>query len=508
MKEDESMERWKKVLLGALCLVMAVAGGAFAEAKDVLTVANIYDAKTLDPIATNDVASSGVCLHVYDNLLALGPDGVPVPQLAEKYEIIDPTTYKFYLRKGVTFHNGEPFTAADVKYTFERAKSPAGASIRQYVDDIDTIEVVDDSTVVFKLKRPFTPFLLALTHTAGSILNQKAVEAAGDNYGMNPVGTGPFVFKAWAKGDKITLERNDAYWGHKPAYKTLVMRSIPEPTNRTIELESGAVDLAYQITTNDLKRVEENPKLSLLRVVDNSTTYMGFNCSKAPFDNSKVRKAISMALDTVGLQKAVWRGVGKAPIGPVAPNVLYSYKDFQPHVQNVEEAKKILAEEKVTLPLAVQIWTNERKERIDMATIIQSQLAEVGINAEIKVLEWGAYLDGLKQKTHDMFLLGWVASVPDPEFAICGVFHSSMVGSTNFTYFVDAEVDKMMEAGKALPNGPDREKAYVELQKRIDDLCPWVYLHNDEQIVGAQKNVKGFVPSPRGYHILTDVTFE
>jgi len=502
------MQRFGKALVWALVLSMVLAVGAFAEAKDTLVVANIYDAKTLDPVATNDVASSGICLHIYDNLLTLGPDGVPVPQLAEKYDIVDATTYKFYLRQGVTFHNGEPFTAADVKYTFERAKTPLGASIRQYVDDIDTIEVVDDHTVIFKLKRPFTPFLLALTHTAGSILNQKAVEAAGENYGMNPVGTGPFAFKAWAKGDKITLERYDGYWGEKPAYKTLVMRSIPEATNRTIELESGAVDLAYQIVTNDLKRVEENPKLALLRVVDNSTTYMGFNCAKAPFDNPKVRRAISMALDTVGIQKAVWRGVGKSPVGPIAPNVLYSYKDFQPHVQNVEEAKKILAEEKVSLPMNVQIWTNERKERIDMATIIQSQLADIGINAEIKVLEWGAYLDGLKQKTHDMFLLGWVASVPDPEFALSGVFHSSMVGSTNFTYFIDETVDKMMEDGKALPNGPDREKVYVELQKRIDDLCPWVYLHNDEQIVGAQKTVKGFVPSPRGYHVLTGVTFE
>jgi peptide/nickel transport system substrate-binding protein len=503
------MKRFTKLaLLAAAAAIFAGAFAGVALAKDTLIVANIYDAKTLDPIATNDVATSGMCLHVYDNLLALGPDGKPVPQLAEKYEIVDNLTYKFSLRKGVKFHNGEEMKAADVKYTFERAKTPAGASIRQYVDDIDTIEAIDDYTVVFKMKRPFTPFLMALTHTCGSILNKKAVEAAGDSYGMNPVGTGPFKFKSWAKGDRITLERNEEYWGKKPAYKTLVMRSIPEATNRTIELESGAIDIAYQITTNDLKRVQENPKLSLMRVVDNSTTYMGLNCSKPPFDNVKVREAVSLALDTVGIQKAVWRGVGKAPVAPIAPNILYAIKDAKPHVQDVEKAKKLLAEAGVKLPLNVQIWTNERKERIDMATIIQSQLEEVGIKAEIKVLEWGAYLDGLKQKTHDMFILGWVASVPDPEFAVSGVFHSSMAGSTNFSYFSNPEVDKMMEQGKALPNGPEREKLYKDLQEKIDSLKPWIYLHNDEQICGTQKNVKGFQPSPRGYHVLTNVSFE
>ncbi len=500
------MKRFTKLaLLAAVFAVFTGMCAGAALAKDSLIVANIYDARTLDPIGQNEVATSGACLNIYDTLLALGPNNELIPQLAEKFEAIDNVTYKFFLRKGVTFHNGEPFTAADVKYTVERAQSPAGSAIKQYCDPIEKVEIIDDFTIVMKLKKPFTPFLMSLTHTWGSIVNKKAVEAAGDNYGMKPVGTGPFKLKNWAKGDRIVFERNESYWGKKPAYKELVMRAVAEDTNRTIELESGAVDIAYRIPMIDMKRVEENPKLTLLRKIENSTTYMGFNCSKPPFDNVKVRKAISLALDTIGMQKAVFRGIGRAPNAAVAPNVLYSNKSIPAHVQDVEAAKKLLAEAGVKLPLKAQLWTNEYKPRRDLAQIIQSQLADVGIEVEIKVLEWGAYLDGLKQKAQDMFILGWVASVPDAEFALNGVLKST--GGSNYTFFNDPAFDALLDKGAMLPDGAEREKVYMDAQVRIDEMCPWVYLYNEETLHGTQKNVKGFEPSARGFHVLTNVNF-
>jgi peptide/nickel transport system substrate-binding protein len=495
------------VIILGVTLFFSSAGFA-KETKDTLVVANIYDAKTLDPHATNDVASSGAMLQIYETLVALDDDNNIVPQLAGRWERPDELTYKFYLLEGVKFHNGEELKASDVKYTIERAMSPKGAAIQNYSSEVDTVEVVDDYTVVIKTKRPCTPFLASLSHTWGSILNEKATEAAGDNYGMNPVGTGPFKFASWAKGDRLTLERYEEFHGKKPAYKTLVIRSITEPTNRTIELESGAVDIAYGIPSNDIKRVEENENLKLMRVMDNSTTYLGFNCEKSPFDDVRVRQAISKAIDTVLINKAVYRGVGQAPVGPIAPNVKYSDKTLPVHERDVEGARKLLAEAGYPNGFDAEIWTNDKKERVDMATIIQSQLSEIGINVQIKVLEWGAYLDGLKAKQHDMFIVGWVATVPDPDFAVGAVFHSSMKGKMNFAFFGDDEVDALIEKGKTLPDGPEREKVYKDLQRLINEKCPWVYLLNDEQICGVRKNVQGFKPSPRGYHVLYNVYFE
>ena len=498
----------KRTSLMSLLLAVLLVGlfALPALAKDTLVVANIYDARTLDPIVQNEVATSGMCLHVYDTLVALDPENNLVPKLAEKWEQIDDTTYKFYLRKGVKFHNGEPFTARDVKYTVERAQTPVGSAIRQYSEVVDKVEVLDDYTVLFKLKFPFTPFLMSMTHTWGSIVNQKAIEAAGESYGMNPVGTGPFKFKSWNKGDRIVLERFDDYWGKKPAYKELVMRAVAESINRTIELESGAVDIAYRIPVTDISRVEENPNLKLYRIIENSTTYMGFNCAKAPWDNVKVRQAVRLALDNVGMQKAVFRGTGRAPNAPVAPNVKYSDKDIPYIKRNVEEAKKLLAEAGVKLPLKAEIWTNDYKPRRDLATIIQAQLKDVGIELDHKVLEWGAYLDGLQQKTHDLYILGWVASVPDAEFALSGVLKST--GGSNYCFFKDEQVDALLDQGKGMPDGPERAAVYKKAQERIHELAPWVYMYNEETFHGAQKNVKGFVPSTRGYQDLSTVTFE
>ncbi|MDD2205729.1 MAG: ABC transporter substrate-binding protein [Aminobacterium sp.] len=506
MKKGKFFSLTVVAILVALFCVASV--GLAAEKKDTLVVANIYDAKTLDPQATNDVASSGAMMQIYETLVALDDDNNVVPQLAEKWEKLDDLTYKFYLLKGVKFHNGEELKASDVKYTIDRAMSPKGAAIQNYSGEVEKVEVLDDYTLIIKTKKPSTPFLASLSHTWGSIMNAKAVEEAGDNYGMHPIGTGPFKFLSWAKGDRLTLERFEDFHGKKPAYKTLVMRSITEPTSRTIELESGAVDIAYQITTNDIKRVEENPNLKLMRVMDNSTSYLGFNCEKAPFDNVKVRQAINLAIDTVGINKAVYRGIGQAPTGPIAPNVKYFDKSQPVHEQDMETAKKLLEEAGYKDGFKAQIWTNDKKERVDMATIIQSQLSEIGIDVEIKVLEWGAYLDGLKAKQHDMFIVGWVSTVPDPEFAVGGVFHSSMKGKMNFSFFGDPKVDELIEKGKTLPDGADREAVYVELQKELNEKRPWVYLLNDEQICGMQKNVKGFRPSPRGYHELYNVYFE
>ncbi|EEX47894.1 ABC transporter substrate-binding protein [Jonquetella anthropi] len=489
-------------LLAGMCLF---AGAAWAKG-DTLTVANIYDAKSLDPVASNDVASAGVCIHIYDNLLTITNDNKLVPQLATKWEQIDPKTFKFYLRQGVKFHNGEPFTANDVVYTVNRAKSDVGAAMKQYTDPIDSVEKIDDYTVVFHLKYPYTPFVMTLTHMWGGIVNKKAVEAAGDSYGMNPVGTGAFKFVSWAKNDRITLERNDDYWGDKPAYKTLVMRSISEDNSRTIALESGDVDIAYQISPMDIQRVEENPDLEIHRVNTTSITYLGMNCSKKPLDDVRVRQAIWYALDVPTIHDAAWHGVGSIPKSAISPEILYSATDLPQYTLNVEKAKELLKEAGVQLPLHIELWTNELQQRQDMAQMIQAYLKAVDIQVDIKVLEWGAYLSGLTEKKHDMYILGWSASVPDPDVAVYGVLASK--GPSNYTYFSDPTLDELLEKGRQLPSGDERQATYHKAQEEIHKQAPWVYLHLSEDAQGAQKYVKNFFPSPISYTRLTGVTFE
>jgi peptide/nickel transport system substrate-binding protein len=495
-------------VLSCLVLILGLCGVAVAAARDTLVVADQYDATTMDPIAHNDVPSSRVCYELYDTLIFMDNEGVITPGLAEKWEFLSGTEYKFYLRKGVKFHNGEELKAGDVRYSIMRATTSAGAKIATYSQNVADVEVLDDYTVVVKLKLVDYSFFSSLTHSWGSIVNAKATEAAGDSYGMNPVGTGPFKFVSWQKGNEYVLERFGDYWGPKPKYKTLRVRSVPEPTSRTIELESGGVDIAFPIPHNDLKRIEDNPKLVLYRRPQVSTAYVGFNVTKKPFDDVRVRQAISAALDVVGIQAASYRGIGKVPVSLVPGAIKYSIeKEVAPHVQDVEKAKKLLAEAGVK-NLKLNIWTNERKERVDSATIIQAQLEELGIASEIRVLEWGAYLNGLMEKTHDLFILGWVSTVPDPNFAVSGLLETSAIGASNYTFFSDPKLDELLAKGRGVPDGDERAAIYKEMQLYINEQVPMIYLHNDESIAGAQKYVKGFAPRSNEIHSFREAYFE
>lgn len=479
-----------------------------ATVKDTLVVATTYDAKSLDPHATNDVASSNVMEQIYDTLVKLDENNQVVGSLAESFEVIDELTYKFNLRKGVKFHNGEELKASDVEYTFKRALSPLGGAIAHIVGDIDPegFEILDDYTIIIKTKTPNSAFLPSLTHKGGGvILNQKAVEEAGDSYSMNPVGTGPFKFESWAKGDQIVLTRFEDYYGEAPSFNKMIIRAIPEATNRTIELESGGVDIAYDITTNDIKRVEENPDLKLIRKMANSATYFAFNTKKAPFDNEKVRQAIGYAIDTQTIVNAVFRGVGAPAEGAVPPNIKYFNEALGAPDYDVEKAKALLAEAGYPDGFKAKIWTNEKKERIDMCTIIQNQLKEVGIEVEIQVLEWGAYLEGIKNGEHEMFMVGWSTQTPDPDMALYGPFHSSQQGKNNFSYYDNPKVDEMLEQGRLLSDSPEREAIYKELQSIIREEAPWVVMNNGEVVVGLRSNIENFNPSPFGYHILYNV---
>ncbi|MBR1603262.1 MAG: peptide ABC transporter substrate-binding protein [Synergistaceae bacterium] len=506
VKEEEAKPEEPKAALGLFAFFSAKK--AEAAVKDTLVVADQYDPTTLDPIGHNDYPTSRACSHIYDTLIFLNPDGSLRPGLAEKWEFLSDKDYKMYLRKGVKFHNGEELKAADVKFSLERANTPAGSHIHTYSQDLDNVEIVDDYTVILHLKKVNYPFFSSLVHSWGNIVNKKAVEAAGDDYGMNPVGTGPFKFVEWAKGDHYTFERFDDYWGNKAKFKTLIVRSIPEPTNRTIELETGAVDIAYPVTTIELRRVDENPELVLQRAVLPSTTYMGFNVHKKPFDDVRVRQAISLALDTVGIQRAIMRGVGKTPRSLIPSVTKYSIDGELPvHTRDLEKARELFSAAGVDPnSISLIIRTNERKERVDMATIIQAQLADLGIKSEIMQQEWGAYLNDLQKKEHDVFLLGWGLSVPDPDYAVAGLLESN--AGTNYTTFNDPKLDEMLAKGRSLPDGEERAQVYKDMQLYINEQLPMVYLHNDEAIAGVRKVVKGFEVDPFEVHSFRNVYFE
>ena len=331
-----------RFFMTAAVSVAALLGGTTVSAEgaqDTLTVAMGSDATSIDPVAVCNVYSSNVMEQVFDTLVGVAEDGTVTMKLAEDYEVSeDGLTYTFKIRQGVKFHNGDELKASDVAYSLKRAQ--ASAAVAHIFGDInpDSFEVPDDYTVTFSINNPNAGFIAGLAHTGAGIVPEAVVEAEGDNFSSNPVGTGPFKFVSWTKNDTIELERFDDYYGEKPALSKITFRIITEATNRAIELESGGVDMAFDISTNDISRIEDNSNLQLIRKVDNQTTFLAFNCEKEPWNNPDVRQAVSYALNTPAICNAVWRGVGAPAAGPIAPNVKYHDNDLTPHEYNVEKA--------------------------------------------------------------------------------------------------------------------------------------------------------------------------
>ncbi|ADI15797.1 glutathione ABC transporter substrate-binding protein [Truepera radiovictrix] len=499
----------KRIVSGLTVLGLFWAG-ALAQAQTI-TVGQGADAVTLDPHGTNDQPSARVMRQIYDTLIIQQEDLELVPGLAESWEQLDDTTWEFTLREGVTFHNGEPLTADDVVFTFNRLTDPEVAAPAAFLlGFVESVEAADERTVRITTQYPFAPILAHLSHTATSILNEQAVTEAGEDYGTTTVvGTGPFSFVRWEPATQIVLERNDDWWGGEVLPERVVFRPIIEGTVRAIELETGGIDIAYGLEPTDANRIEGGgvPGVRLETVETLSTNYIGFNVQKEPFDDVRVRQAINHAVDVDLIIEAVLEGRAIPATGPIAPAVFGARTDLEPYAYDPERARELLAEAGLEGGFSTTIWTNDNPTRIQIAEIVQAMLLDVGINVDVQVLEWGTYLADTAEGLHDMFILGWVSVTGDADYGLYSLFHSEQMGNPgNRTFFANERVDELLDLGRSSADEEERLAAYAEAQEIILEEAPWLFLNITVEDNGVRDNVEGFVPHPAGHHRLHSVT--
>lgn len=506
----------KKLVL-SLLLVALIASPLFARGaaeqavdekptnKGTLEVAMQTDARSLDPHRTNDQPSARVMKQIYETLMHQTEDLEIEYGLAESHEVLSPTEIKFTLKRGVTFHNGEELTSEDVKFTFERMRE-INAPAAFLVDALDRVEIIDDYTFKMHLAFPFGPFIAHLGHPATAIINRKAVEAAGDDYGRNPVGTGPFSFVQWRSGDSIVLERYDDYHLGPAASERIRFRFIAEDTNRAIALETGEADIIYDVGPNDFGGLVANDALTTFQTVGLTTFYLGFNAEKAPFDDIRVRRAINLALDVDLATEVAFQGYASPAKGPLAPTVLFANQDLPGYGYDPDEARRLLAEAGYGDGFTTSIWTNDNPIRVRYAEIFQEQLAQVGITTSIEIMEFAPYLDRTAQGEHDMFMLGWVAVTGDADYGLYSLFHSTQFGDAgNRTFWEHPEVDELLDLGKVSQDPEERERAYARVQEIIFEEAPWVFLAFRDDLNATRAWVEGFTPHAAGHHILYSV---
>jgi peptide/nickel transport system substrate-binding protein len=474
-------------------------GGAYAAT---LTVALTTDPVSLDPHAINDVVSAQAMRQIYDTLVVQTEALELVPGLAESWEQLDEVTWEFRLREGVTFHNGDPLTAGDVVFSFNRLRDPATGSPGAFVlGFVEAVEATDELTVRVTTQYPFAPILAHLSLNPTSILSERAVSEAGEAYGTEvAVGTGPFSLVRWEVAQQLELARNPDWWGGEVGAERLVFRPIVETSVRAIELELGAVDIAYGLGS-EAARLEENPAVTLLSGETLGTDYIGFNTQKEPFDDARVRQAVHHAVDIDAIIEAVYQGQAVRAQGPISPQV-FGALALETYDYDPERARALLAEAGYPEGVSVTIWTNNTPRRIEIAEILQSYLAEVGIAAEVEVFEWGAYLAGITEGRHQMILLGWITVTGDADYGLYGPFHSSQHGVANRVFYTNARVDELIDLGRQESDPELRAAHYAEAQQLIVEDAPWVFVAVPTETIGVRAGLSGFVPHPSGMHRL------
>lgn len=476
--------------------------------KDTLIVAIASEPSTLDGNGKDDSASSQVRTQIYEGLVRQDAKMNIVGVIAEDWEIIDDTNIIFNIRKGVKFHNGDELKASDVHFSLKRAYDMGYAAADLSPIDFEKSEAVDEYTYKMVLQHPYAPIISKLSASSAVIVPQKVVEEEGDDYlSTNPVGTGPYKLKEWKQGDRIELVKNEDYWGEAKGVKNIVMRVISEVANRAIEVEIGGVDIAYDVSPNDIERLKSNPDVEVHQDLGLSTTYIAFNCQKEPYTDKKVRQAVAYALDIDSIADAVYFGTGTVAKSVLAPTVWGFSEEVETLGYDPEKAKTLLAEAGFADGFKTNIWVSKSQQRIDIAEIAQNQLANVGINAEIKILEWGTFLEALQNKELEIFLLGNSVTSGDGD-ELYYQFHSESNFSGNTAYFRNEEIDEMIEKSRLAIEPEERAKILGEIQQAVIEEAPWIPVWHGEIVTAVRSNVKGFENYPNGNHKLFNIYFE
>jgi len=480
-----------------------------------LVVAQGTDPTTLDAPLATDSPSATVVTHISETLFELTPEGKIVPHLAEGHSFADGgRTLTIRLRRGITFHDGTPFNAEAVKFNLERLVSRELASPFAFLlSELERVEVVDSHTVRLRLKNPFAPLLAHLTHSSTAMQSPTAIGRLGAQYRDNPVGTGPYRFQAWQKGQFVDLVRNENYWGPKPAIPQVRFIPVPEGTTRVALVETGQAHVAVRIPPQDIARLQANRAVQVVRTPSLRTIYIYFNTQRPPFNDVRVRQALNHAVNREEILQFVLGGIGRVSDAPIAPGI-FGYTPVGRYEYNPQRAQELLRQAGVSTPLRVTLHcpTGRYFQDIQVCEAIQGQLRRIGVEASIQTMEWGAYLQEtqrpLKENRIQMAMLGWGTVTGDADYGLYPLFHSSQwAPGFNRAFYKNPEVDKLLAQARisTLPQG--RLSLYKEAMTRIWQDAPWIFLHSEAQVTAIRQEVQGFLVHPTERYLAYRASF-
>jgi len=460
-------------------------GGAGGE----LIAAISAEPDMLDPHKTTAYASFQVLENVYDTLVQPDENLEMEPALAESWETSeDQLTWTFKLRDGVTFHNGDELTADDVVYSYNRIMDEELANAYRF-EAVKSVKAVDARTVGIELKRP-TPNLLAQIGGFKGMAIVHAENVKSGDVGREPIGTGPFKMEEYVSGDSITLTANQDYWGGAPELGSVRFTFVPEPSVALANVQSGEAHWTDNLPPQQVESLEGEGSMEVGRVPSNDYWYFATNQARKPFDDPRVRQALSWAIDREAITEAAKFGL--ATVNQTAiPESSQWFHDYAPYDQDPDRARQLLQEagaENLTLDMMV---TNEFPETIQAAQVMASQLEEVGVTMKIRTEDFATWLDKQSQGDFDAFMLGWLGNI-DPDDFYYSQHHSS--GANNYQKYKNPEVGRLLDQARTEVDETRRTDLYNQAVETIVDDASYTYLYNPEVVQGWSPDLKGYTP--------------
>lgn len=480
---------------------------------------------TLNPMTSTDAYSGQVNGYVFDRLIKRNLDTLEIePHLAERWEISeDKKTYTFYLRKNVRWHDGQPFTADDVVFSYHLLMMPdvEAPGLKTYFKDVEDVIRIDDHTVACRYREVY--FLgLSVCGATLPIVPKHIVEKYRDfdasPFSRHPVGNGPYKFKEWRTNTRIVLERNEDYWGDKPEIRVIEYKIIPDAAIGLQILKKGDLDV-YELTNIQWARQTRTQKFLRQFFVhvypEPNFSYIGWNNEHALFKDERVRRAMTHMVDREALNQKLNFGLSRVTIGPFYPFAKQYHTGIKPLSYNVKAARQILREAgwmdtngdglldkqgkdfKFTFLYPAAAKTTER-----IATILKEDLKRIGIAMEIERMEWGAFLDRLYKMEFEATMLAWSAPFESDPYQIWDKSQAGVKGSSNFIGFVHEDASQIIGEARREFDEKKRNRLYWRFQEILHELQPYTFMFNRAAIVAVSRRFDNVIVHKGGLDFL------
>lgn len=465
-----------KALTLSLLLALAAFGPGHAAAES-LTVLLPSEFPAMDPKEWTSGDQYMVMYHVFCRLYTYADDMTPIPDLVAEEKIgDDQKTWTLRIKRGYKFHDGTPVNAEAVKYTIDRMRA-RGASAKSLMQAITDVKSEGEDVVIITTATPYPALRANLANSHAGLVSPTADQKLGERYGVQPVSCGPYVFKEWARGSRIVITRNAAYPGPKALYDQMVFRFVPDVATRLFMIQRGEADMALRLGPAEVKQLEGSK--AKIHQINGRNVFYQLNYTKPPTSDKRVRLAVNHAVDKQAIIQKVMLGAG-SPARSVLEAMVWAHQAVGTYAYDPDKARKLIQEAGATGAKFVLMSPDNRYPfDSQVSQAVAGYLKAVGLDVELRVIgDWPGYIDAIKKREFNGYMLGWAGSTGDPDQVVATLFHSRRAGQTwNLGSYVNKDTDALIEAGGGTLDPAKRKTVYADLQKRLFEDAPWIFMY-------------------------------